>query len=160
MKNDKNISKNDEKILEFETKINELTIGWQRTQADFDNFRKRSEESKKSLMDYANEDLISDILPILDNFQRSAQHIPEELKQNNWALGMQFIEKQLENVLLNHGLTKIKVEPKNQFDPNFHEAIICDKCDGFKPNQITEVVENGYMLNEKVIRSAKVKVAK
>lgn len=149
-----------DKINKHEVEINDLKNTLQRVQADFDNFRKRSEEQKKSLIEFATEDLIADILPVLDNFQRSANHIPDELKDNNWARGMQFVEKQLEDILIAHGLTRMEIKVGDKFDPQMQEAIICDKCEGFKPDQITEVVENGYMLSTKVLRPAKVKVAK
>lgn len=160
MKKDKDTKKIDNRIHELESKIHELTTGWQRTQADFDNFRKRSEEQKKNLIQFATVDLIQDILPVLDNFQRSNQHMPEELKNDSWARGMQFVEKQLEDILTSHGLMQMEIKVGDKFDPAKHEAIICDKCQGFKPDQITEVVENGYLLNSKVLRPAKVKVAK
>lgn len=142
---------------ELEEKIADLTAGWQRTQADFANFRRQTELDRQNLIRSANTELMLDILPVLDNFQLAAKHTPEELKTNTWAQGIGQIEKQLESILANIGLEKIPTVG-NQFDHNLHEAIesvVSDKPEG----EITEEIQAGYSLGGTVIRPAKVKVA-
>lgn len=157
MKKEK-ISKTDPQILELETKVAELAAGWQRTQADFVNFRRQAEADRQNLIKSANTDLILDILPVLDNFQLAAKHTPEELKNNVWAQGISQIEKQLESILSNIGLEKISAVG-TQFDHNLHEAI--ESVESGQPEEeIVEEVQAGYTLNGAVIRAAKVKVSK
>ena len=148
----------DSKIIELEKKIAELTSGWQRTQADFLNFKKQSADDRINLISGASADLILDILPVLDNFQLAAKHVPKELKDNNWAQGVTQIEKQLELILENSGLSKIETIGV-ELDPELHEAIEEIESDK-KPGTIIEEVLAGYTLNDNLIRVAKVKVAK
>lgn len=145
------------KNTELEQKIGELTAGWQRTQADFLNFRRQVEEDRKKLVESANNDLMLDILPVLDNFQLAAKHIPAELAENNWAVGVKQIEKQLEDILASEGLQKIETVG-TEFDPHFHEAIEHVASD--KPeNIIIEEIMGGYTLGNQILRPAKVKVS-
>jgi len=143
---------------ESEQKIGELTIGWQRCQADFTNYRRQVEEDRKKLLKMANGDLMLDILPVLDNFQLAAKHIPAELENNNWAQGVKQIEKQLETILESEGLTRIETIGA-EFNPHIHEAIehvSSDQPEGI----ITEEISAGYKFDEEIIRPAKVKVSK
>jgi len=143
--------------LELEQKIGELTLGWQRCQADFTNYRKQVEADRSRLVKLANEDLMLQILPVLDNFQLAAKHVPAELEGNNWAQGIKQIEKQLESILENEGLKKIETIG-TQFDPNKHEAI--DHVVSDQPeNEIVEEIMSGYAFGEEILRPAKVKVS-
>ena len=145
-------------IIELEKQVAELTSGWQRTQADFLNFKKQSTDERVKLINDANEDLILDILPVLDNFQLAAKHTPKDLTDNVWAQGINQIEKQLELILNNSGLTKIE-SVGQLFDAELHEAIEEVESDE-KSGTIVEEVLAGYTLNDSLIRPAKVKVAK
>lgn len=134
--------------------VEELTEGWQRAHAELENFRKRTELEKAELRKYANEDLIFQILPVLDNFRRATEHVPAAQKDSDWVIGIQYIEKQLESVLNNSGLEKLETKVGDKFDPNVHEAI-----EGEAGGEIiNEVVSEGYKLNDRVIRCARVKV--
>ena len=151
-------SKIDSDISELKNKISELTLGWQRTQADFVNYKKQSLEERQKLIQTANENLIYDLLPILDNFQLAAKHIPKELENNNWTQGIKQIEKQLENTLANEGLEKIELIGM-EFDPQIHEAI--EEVDSdLGEGVVAEEVLAGYMFHGDIIRPAKVKVSK
>lgn len=154
------MKKNNEEINKLNDRIGELEIGWKRTQADFDNYRKRIEQEKIEWKKFANLDLILNILPILDNFERASKHVPTELKDNNWVQGVSFIENSLEEVLKSQGLEKINVHIGDKFDPNTSEAINCEPQKGFKTDQIFEVIESGYKLGDRVIKPVKVKVCK
>lgn len=131
-----------------------------RTQAELDNFRKRSEQERLSLIKYANTNLVSDILPVLDNFKRAAVHAPETSDAHilNWITGIKAIEKQLEDVLRQSGLQEIEVHIGDQFNHNLHEAISHDASEA-PEDTILEVRESGYMFNEKVLRPVKVRVS-
>jgi len=152
-----NKDKNIEQINELESKIAELTAGWQRTQADFQNFRRQVEADRQKLIKTASAQVLEDILPVLDNFQLAAKHVPAELENNNWVSGIKQIEKQLENILSNQGLTKIETTGQ-EFNPEFHEAI--EHVSSNQPeNIITEELSSGYTFDGIVLRPAKVKVS-
>ncbi|MFA6963926.1 MAG: nucleotide exchange factor GrpE [Patescibacteria group bacterium] len=143
--------------IESEQKIAELTLGWQRTQADFQNFRRQVELDRQKLLKTASAQVLEDILPVLDNFQLAAKHAPAELENNNWVIGIKQIEKQLEGILANEGLVKIETIGQ-QFNPEFHEAI--EHLSSDKPeNEIVEEVSSGYTYETIVLRPAKVKVS-
>lgn len=153
--NDKQIS--NEELVALEQKVGELTAGWQRTQADFQNFRRQTEEDRKKLIRMANIEFLSNILPVLDNFQLAAKHVPAELESNNWVIGVKQIEKQLESILADSGLEKIATTGM-QFDPNFHESIESIASD--KPeNEIVEEITAGYKFGDVVIRPSRVKIS-
>jgi len=144
-------------VDELEQKVGELTLGWQRCQADFTNYRRQTEEDRKKLIKVANFDLIESILPVLDNFQLAAKHVPKELESNNWAIGIKQIEKQLENILENEGLKKIETIGQ-QFNPAIHEAI--EHISSDQPeNVIVEEISSGYQFDGQLVRPAKVKVS-
>lgn len=154
-------AKSDHKeIKELEEKIRQLKNGWQRTQADFENYQKKMESMREEWISGANLDLIMKILPILDNFRRAALHVPENLQNSEWVKGVQMIEKHLEDILTQEGLTKIETKAGEQFDPNFHEAISHEENKEFKSEQIIAIAETGYKLGDKVIKPSKVRVAK
>lgn len=149
---------NSAKLKELEAKIAEFTAGWQRTQADFLNYKKQVSEERADLITSANADLIYEILPVLDNFKLAADHMPKELSDNNWAQGIKQVERQLELILQNESLERIKTVGE-QFDPNLHEAI--EHIESDKPeNEVVSEILPGYILNSQVLRPAKVKVSK
>lgn len=150
--------KNDPRIVELEQKIGELTAGWQRTQADFVNYKKQSAEDKVKYCRSANGNLVYDLLPVLDNFQLAAKHIPANLADDNWAQGIKQIEKQFEDILAQEGLERIETIGET-FNPEFHEAV--EHVESDKPeDEIVEEVLSGYKFDGEVIRPAKVKVSR
>lgn len=152
--------KQNKEIIQLQKKVAELESGWKRTQADFDNYRKRSEQEKNEFAKFANENLILDILPVLDNFSLALAHKPENLVNDNYVLGLEYIKNQLEKTLLENNLSKVNIKIGDDFDPQIAEAIEAEETKNFKSNQVTEIIADGYMLNNKLIRPAKVKVAK
>jgi len=150
--------KKNEQILELEQKIGELTAGWQRTQADFLNYKKQAAEEKSKYCRAANANLVYELLPVLDNFQLAAKHVPENLASDNWALGIKQIEKQFEDILASVGLERIE-SVGSSFDPLVHEAV--EHIESDKPeDEIVEEVLSGYKFDGEVIRPARVKVSK
>ncbi|EKE19187.1 MAG: hypothetical protein ACD_9C00101G0002 [uncultured bacterium] len=150
-------------IAQLEKKALENLDGWQRCQAEFENYKKRSAESQKDLIKYSTQNVVLQILPVIDNFQASTAHIPEDQKENPWVTGIMYIQKQLENVLAENGVDEIAVKIGDTFDPIFHEAIEdkeCLHCEGghVYQNKIKNVLTKGYKIGEKVIRPARVVV--
>lgn len=136
--------------------------GWKRCQADFENYKKRQADSQKDLLRYSTQNIILQILPVIDNFQASTEHIPEDQKANPWVTGIMYIQKQLEQVLTDNGVTEIEVKVGDSFDPAMHEAVADMECKGCKTkdykfnNKIKKVVTRGYQMDEKVIRASRV----
>lgn len=143
--------------IEYQQQIGELTAHLQRLQAEFENYKKRQMDERAELMSNAKEAVLGELLPALDNFDLAAAHLPEDLKDNSWAQGMQYVGQQLVQTLDNIGVKKI--EPLgSMFDHNQHEAVEHTQSD--KPEgTITEVIAPGYQIGEKVVRPARVKVS-
>ncbi|MCK5660997.1 MAG: nucleotide exchange factor GrpE [Methanosarcinales archaeon] len=129
-----------------------------RAQADFDNFKKRSAKERINIVKFANEDIILELLEVVDNFERAMSSIDQVHDTSSIKDGVSMVYKQLMNVLTQKGLTKIEALNK-EFDPNHHEAIAAVESN-LEENTIVEVVIEGYMLNDKVVRPSKVIVAK
>jgi molecular chaperone GrpE len=129
-----------------------------RTQADFDNYRKRTQKEKEEFGTYLNTDLILRIIPVMDNFQLALKHLPKELEGNGWVSGIFHIERQLEQILSDEGVQKIATTGL-LFDPHSHEALEEVESD-LPEHTITEELLAGYRLKDRVIRPAKVKVSR
>ena len=148
-----------QKRLQEQEYLNDL----KRLQADFDNYKKRQNETQKELGAYLIEKLVMEIIPVLDNFRMSNQHVPETSKSDPWVVGIQYIEKQLEDVLTANGMQVIDVQEGDMFDPRLHEAVSQadtekEKEDS-KEGKIQKVLQKGYRLGEKIVRPAKVVVS-
>lgn len=127
--------------------------GWQRTQADFANFRRRNEEQFSEWLKMFGEGLIKDILPVLDSLDAAVKSQPEDQ-------GLTTLKDQLYAVLKKHGLTEIK-SVGEKFNPEFHEVIESEEGDKSHSDEIViEEIQKGYMLNGKILRVAKIKVKK
>ncbi len=146
------------KIAKDPKKIQELEDQLRRVAADFDNFRRRSEEEKKSTFQFAQANTLLELAPVLDNFQRATDHLPEHLQDDNWVMGVLYIRKQLEQIFEQFGVTKIKTTGE-LFDPTLHEAISNEPSTDVPAHHIISEVESGYRLNSQVLKPAKVKVS-
>lgn len=142
-------------LREAEKKAAEYKDGWARAQADFQNYKKRLERDNELTYISMKGDIIKKILPALDDLERALQNRPAD---NGWANGIELIARKLQNVLESEGIKRIEAEG-TEFDPNFHEAISHEPADGVKSGFVIGVVQNGYMLGERVIRPALVRVA-
>ena len=157
---------------EWKAKAEEYLGDWKRTQAEFENYKKRQAVEQKELAGYLIEKLVLDIIPVLDNFRQATAHVPAENKSSPWVTGIQYIEKQLESVLLDNGIEPIAVEVGDGFDPSIHEAIgqtTHTEHHGAKEqsrevafekeeqrNIVTKVIHKGYRFGKRVIRPARV----
>lgn len=126
----------------------------QRLQAEFSNFRKRTEAEKSRFVTMATEQLIRKLLPVMDNFELALNVHKEETE---FSKGIEMIYAQLKEVLDEEGLTPIVTQGK--FDPNIHEAILVEETDDSE-NEVKQVLQSGYKIGDKVIRHAKVKISK
>lgn len=128
--------------------------------AEFENFRKRTIKEKLELSKYANESLLLDMLPVLDDFDRALKQI-ESSEDKNMLQGVELIHSKLVKTLENKGLKKLEIQPGDDFDLEQQEAITqIETPEEHLKGKIVDVVETGYSLNDKVIRFAKVVVGK
>lgn len=142
-------------LKEAEAKVAEYRDGWARAQADFQNYKKRLERDNELTYISMKGDIVKKILPVLDDLERALQNRPEG---DSWANGIELIVRKLQNVLDSEGIKRIEAEG-TEFDPNYHEAISHEPADGVKSGFVIAVVQNGYMLGDRVIRPAMVRVA-
>ena len=140
----------------LEQQIAELTEALQRERADVSNIRRRHDEQLANLRTSVKAQVVRDLLPVIDNFERALKHVPAELTDNDYVKGVQGVVKQFEKTLADIGVEKIKTtgEP---FDPNFHEAVSTEEGDGGE-EVVSEELQSGYKLGNDVIRHAMVRV--
>ncbi len=144
----------------LEKEFNELNDRFLRVSSDFMNFKKRAEREKKDIYSYANEKIICDLLPVMDNFERALLSAESENDSSGKMLkGIEMVFKQLNDVLNSNGIEKIDAAGK-PFDPNYHHAVMMEETEEFETETVVEVFQTGYSLNKKVIRPSMVKVAK
>ena len=139
-------------------KIEELTDRLTRQMAEFDNFRKRTEKEKSQMYEIGAKDIIEKILPVVDNFERGIAAVPEEEKSNPFAGGMEKIYKQLMTTLEEIGVKPIEAVGQ-EFDPDFHNAVMHVEDEEVGENIITEEFQKGYLYRDSVVRHSMVKVA-
>ncbi len=141
-------------LAEAKAKAEEYLAGWQRAQADFINYKRRTEQEKEEISQFANAILILNLLPILDDLERALTSTPPRLAKLSWVDGIRLIERKLQAGLEAQGLSQIKAlgEP---FDPNLHEAARLGKG---KEGTVIEELQKGYKLRDRVIRPSKVVV--
>lgn len=142
-------------LTEAEAKTSEYKDGWMRAQAEFQNYKKRIERDNEMMYASMKGDLIKKVLPALDDLERALQNRPTD---DAWASGIELIARKLQNLLEAEGVKRIEAEGA-VFDPIFHEAISHEPADGVESGHIIAVTQNGYMLGERVIRPALVRVA-
>jgi len=131
-----------------------------RLQADFDNFRKRLERDRQEFARYANETLITDLLNVVDDLERAVELAQEKHEDFSAFLkGVEMVLAHLYDLLKKSGLSAIEAKG-DIFDPNYHEALFKIETDEYPEDTVVEELQKGYMLNKRVIRTAKVKVAK
>lgn len=143
-------------IAELEQQIGELTEALQRERADATNIRRRHDEQITSLKTMVKANVIRELLPVIDNFERALKHVPKDLEKNDYVKGVQGVVKQFEETLKQMGVQKIKAVGE-AFDPKYHEAVSMDEGDGTK-EVISEELQSGYKIDDDIIRHAMVKV--
>ena len=126
-----------------------------RLMADFQNFKRRTEKEKGDIYAFANEKIIGELLNVIDNFERA---LAAGNAEDNFYKGMEMILKQLLGVIEKAGASEIKALGE-EFDPNFHNAIMMEDSSEYESGKVTAVLQKGYVLNNRVIRPSMVKVA-
>ena len=155
------VEKTEEAVADAAQVLEELKADfdnrYKRLQADFENFKRRTNQEKEQLAGYVKGDVLMDLLPVLDNFERAVQS-PAEGEAKVFLDGFIMIHQNLMAMLSKHGLAVIDAVGQ-PFDPNFHQAVMTVKDDNFKTNMIVEELQKGYKLKDRVIRASLVKVS-
>lgn len=153
---DKEIKKLKENLNQLKKQAEEYLNGWKRAKADYINKEREIEKEKSEWIKFANKDLVLQLLPVLDSLHQSLDHIPKDIGENEWVKGVAQIKIQFESFLQSQGVEKIKTVGE-VFNPEHHEVIGKEESDGKdKENVIVQEVQTGYMMHDKVIRTAKV----
>ena len=147
-----------EKFEQCEKEKNEHLAGWQRARADLSNYKKEEAERLEEFLKYVVGGFILKILPILDNFNLAEKKISEKLKEDSSIKGLLQIKNQIIDFFKSQGIEEIETLEK-EFNPNFHEAVAIIDSDK-DPETIIEEIQKGYLFRKKLIRPAKVKIAK
>ncbi len=148
------------KQQELEDQVAELTLDVQRTRADFENYRKRSEIDKTAARQAGSASAALKLLPVIDNIERAISHVPENLKNDPWAKGVMNLTKSLDKSLEGLNIKRIDAKPGTIFNPDMHEAIQMDEDAEGDQEVIAEEMQTGYLLNGHPIRHAMVKVTR
>lgn len=143
------------KLEEAASKTSEYKDSWLRSQAEFQNFRKRVERDNELTYLTLKGDIVKKILPVLDDLERALQNRSAD---DAWANGIELVVRKFQSILESEGIKKIEAVGA-EFDPKFHEAISHEPADGVQSGHVISVVQNGYMFGERVIRPALVRVA-
>jgi len=152
MHHKKDHKKDHEQEEELQKKLEEMTEHAKRAMADMQNLKRRQEEERKVIITMANIDLLRSLLPVIDNLDRAMEHVPKEAEK--WAEGMNMSVNQFKKIFQDYGLAEIESLGK-PFNPEFHDALVHGPGE---KDTVTEVLEKGYKLGDRVIRHAKVKV--
>ena len=156
----------EEKILTLQAELDqtknqaeEYYTHLQRLQAEFDNYRKRTQKEKEDFAKYASERVVEGLLPVLDNFERAVEASKTTQDMKSFSQGVEMIFKQLQGILAKEGLAAIEAVGQ-PFDPNLHEAVLQVDSEDYPESTVVEELQKGYYLKEKVIRPSMVKVSR
>ena len=154
MDNNENIEELKKALEDEKARAESNLAGWQRAQADFINYKRYAEQDKAETCKYANVNLLVNILPVLDDFERALAALPSEDADRSWTEGLKLIDRKFRDILEKQGVSSIKAVGE-EFDCRFMEAVSCVKGE---KDKVVQEIEKGYLLLDKVIRPAKVTV--
>jgi molecular chaperone GrpE len=130
---------------------------WQRAAADYSNYKRRTDDERETVARFANALLISKLLSVLDDFDRALENVPPDT-HDSWVEGVRLVERKLRSVLESEGVTQIEAAGQ-PFDPHFHEAVVHEETADYPDNHVIDELQRGYLLHDRVLRPALVRVA-
>ena len=144
-------------LAETKAKSEEHLYNWQRSAADFSNYKRRTDEERSQLGQFSNAILIGKLLAVLDDFDRALENVPPEA-HDAWIEGVKLVERKLRGLLESEGVSPIEAVGQ-AFDPNLHEAVAHEETSAHPDNEVIGEVQRGYRLHDRVIRPSLVRVA-
>jgi molecular chaperone GrpE len=148
-----------QQVAAAEQEAGEARAGWQRAAADFANYKRRTEQERDATLGLANELLLRKLLVVVDDFDRALAAMPSELQRLGWIEGIWAIDRKFKALLESEGLTPIDAQGK-PFDPREHEAVVHEETSRAPDGTVTNELQKGYRLRDRVLRPAMVAVAK
>ncbi|MDY2737165.1 nucleotide exchange factor GrpE [Intestinibacter sp.] len=145
-----------DQIKDLESKIEQSEDKYKRLQAEYANYMRRTQQEKETIGIFANEKIITELIPVIDNMERALDACTD--KEDALFKGVDLVYKQLKDSLAKFGVEEIEAEDA-EFDPNFHMAVMQESVEGVEPNKVVMVLQKGYKLGTKVIRPTMVKVS-
>jgi molecular chaperone GrpE len=152
------IDERDRRISELEEQVKELQEKVLRKAAEFENYKRRTENDQFNLLNYAAESFITKLLPIIDDFERSMDHIDDLANSNSVKDGIKLVYEKLQKLLHEQGVKKMQTKGE-PFNVDYHDALMQRKDDSVPPHTVLDEIEPGYLYRDKVIRHAKVIVS-
>ena len=155
----------EENVVDIEEKLEEKKLSeemdalndqYKRLQAEYANYRRRTQEEKETIGIFANEKMISELIPVIDSMERALDACTD--KEDTMFKGVELVYKQLKDMIIKFGVEEIEAE-NAEFDPNLHLAVMQESIDGVEPNKVVMVLQKGYKLGNKVLRASMVKVS-
>jgi len=144
-------------LIETRARAEENLYNWQRSAADFSNFKRRTDEERATVGQFSNAVLINKLLAVLDDFDRALESVPADA-HDPWIEGVRLVERKMRNVLESEGVTPIDAVGQ-PFDPNLHEAVVHEETADHRDNHVIGELQRGYRLHDRVIRPSLVRVA-
>jgi len=148
-----------EEIENLNSKVKEYTEGWQRERADFTNYRNRILRDQDAMKKDITTDVVRKYLAVNDDIELALKNASQNEEIKSWVEGIQLIYQKLQNILESEGVQRIPAENET-FDPNRHEAIATEENPLFESGRVIEIIQQGYTIGDRVIRPARVKIAK
>jgi molecular chaperone GrpE len=148
-----------QELNEARAKSDEYLYGWQRAQADFANYKKRIERDQAQIYQTTAGNILKRYLDILDDMERALKNRPQDSDGKAWADGIDLIYRKLLSILENEGVKTMPAQGA-MFDPNLHEAVMSEDNPAYESGQVIEVLQQGYLLGDRVLRPAVVRVAR
>jgi len=152
------IEKEDE-LITTKKKLDEMNDRYMRVQAEYANYRNRTEREKSELYARAGESIVSNLLEVKDNFERALSSVTEEERELSFYQGIEMVANQFNEILTEKGLKEIEAMGQ-PFDPNHHQAVMQMDDENAEPNHVIQVLQKGYQYGEKVLRPSMVVVSK
>jgi molecular chaperone GrpE len=149
----------EERLEQLEAQAAEYLDGWQRARAEFVNYKKRVERERAESRARIAAELLTRYLDVMDDLDRTLAEMPDEIADTPWSHGLHMVYQKMQLVLESEGVQAIDALGQS-FDPNFHEAISFEESEDHDEGQVVDVIQKGYMLGERVLRPAMVRIAK
>jgi molecular chaperone GrpE len=147
-----------EQLVAANKKAQENMDGWQRAMADFQNYKRRTERELKDSYQKASVDMLMNMLPMIDDFERAMANVPDDLKDHPWLNGINLIQRKFNKMLDEQGV--VAIDPVGEvFDPSRHEAVGMDDSGEHESGHVTATLQKGYLSGDRVLRPALVRVA-